>query len=57
MAPEMLDDRVSGNDYDSDCDDNRNDGDNNVIGVYRVVSAAGDVWSFAMTALVSLDHL
>ena len=41
MAPEMLAD----------------DDGNNVSGVDHGVSAAGDVWSFAMTVLVSFGHL
>ena len=35
---------------------NSDSGDNSDSEVYRA-SAAGDVWSFAMTALVSFNHL
>ena len=68
MAPELLHDGNNCNDG-NDCDDGDNgddgggdgdDGDNSNNddnGVNREASAAGDVWSFAMTALVSFDHL
>ena len=67
MAPELLHDgnncNDGGNSNDGDDGDNgggggvnSDSGDNSDSEVYRA-SAAGDVWSFAMTALVSFNYL
>ena len=57
MAPERFTDGDNGINGDSDNSDDGDNCDNSDSRICRGASAVGDVWSFAMTMLVSFSHL